>query len=548
MATTTTVRKENVDGLYVIYESTPSPLEHLDYYKNIFEDQRQKGILDGSFDDNHWIGYNGVRRFGIDFEFDRFKYSAHGKPLLNIPYKDLITMLKCFALSTMGTYCMLGLVRNEVQVIEAFFESYGDPAWRVRPDSRSMILDFMVFAHIDSTTVELAEKSICVKKVPKSRQRVLCPMINYLVLDNELTDVFRDPNISNEDFIQWFPLYFWCKVTFVIPLRATETLVTPYDCISVKTVGKSRKEFWISVRRTKLKKQNQDKIVSYNVEKDYKICSYRIFTREDGSTPELIQNIEKYKDITQYGPRKYLLTNPGGLNEVFQGPAFNLRIASFFKKYLFSTHKYDLCLYATGQKKFQIPTMGDSRPIAMTNIFYQGNSAEVCRQLADQENIEISDFYSQNISRTVEASSIMRRQKKINAKIIAIKKSEKAMKDAKFPDPVHQKCLSPNRPFLTGNVEDCIKEHRLGLDCVGCRYFNPDAKELQAEMQKRKDQLAADVQELSRYVCQHASTQEMAKMQIDTQTAFAQLYELSEVNAKKKEKEWEEHRPTQTNN
>lgn len=54
----------------------------------------------------------------------------------------------------------------------------------------------------------------------------LSHLINYLAIANEVNDLYHT-EMSMDEFKKWFPIFFWANITFVIPLRATEMLVTP---------------------------------------------------------------------------------------------------------------------------------------------------------------------------------------------------------------------------------------------------------------------------------------------------------------------------------
>ena len=78
--------------------------------------------------------------------------------------------------------------------------------------------------------IEQIVSNIKLVKYDEKAQRKLSPIINYLVIENEINYIYRD-GCDEETFKKWFPIYFWVNITFILPLRATEMLLTTKKCI-----------------------------------------------------------------------------------------------------------------------------------------------------------------------------------------------------------------------------------------------------------------------------------------------------------------------------
>ena len=289
-----------------------------------------------------------------------------------------------------------------------------------------------------------------------------------MVVDNEIKDMYSS-DIRKEDFLKWFPIFFWTQITFVLPLRVTEMLVTPYDCISRKKDG----TVYLRVRRTMLKKGKRH--VYYEVDKDYKIFEYPF---PDNGT---IKVIEKYQRMTIQHERKYLFDfSELCVNGMVSRASFNGILEDFISEKIIGNLKYDYVKYASGIKEFQTILAGDSRPIAMSNLYYQDAGADICRQLADHVHITTSEGYYSNVSNTVQAASIMQYQRRINHKYDDIEYLENVHAVEMFSN-----CASIYQPKITGNILDCIKENHIE-ECIGCRYYTPSQSELSEEVKIRK--------------------------------------------------------------
>lgn len=99
------------------------------------------------------------------------------------------------------------------------------------------------------------------------------------------------------------------------------------------------------------------------------------------------------------------------VNGLFPLASFNRLTKAFMEEYIIGNDRYDFVRHASGIAEFEPVTAGDSRPIAMTNLYFQESGADICRQLADHENINTSSGYYANISETIWASSLIQLQR-----------------------------------------------------------------------------------------------------------------------------------------
>ena len=129
--------------------------------------------------------------------------------------------------------------------------------------------------------------------------------------------------------------------------------------------------------------------------------------------------IEKYQRMTIQHERKYLFDfSELCVNGMVSRASFNGILEDFISEKIIGNLKYDYVKYASGIKEFQTILAGDSRPIAMSNLYYQDAGADICRQLADHVHITTSEGYYSNVSNTVQAASIMQYQRRIISMMI----------------------------------------------------------------------------------------------------------------------------------
>ena len=505
-------------------------------YLSVFDEMVAGGRLSGEFSDMKWIGFSGVKRFGIDFSMDEKEYNSHFGKEFNISYTTMQDMLRCYALYTIGAY-IFATINHKISYLKQFLTSVGDKNLVLPGEALEVIQDFLLYIGTPEPMIQDIKSRIHFKQAETSHPRELSHLINYLSIANEINDMYRG-GISDEDFKKWFPIFFWTNITFVIPLRATEMLVTPFDCIRHED-GKT----FITLRRTTLK--GKKRTVRYVVEQDYKEFTYEI------PNTWVIDVIEQYQELTAGHPRKYLFDHTKYMiNNMVSLTSFNMLLEDFISTYLIGNPKYDYARFATGIREFEFVTAGDSRPIAMSNLYFQNISADICRQLADHSQISTSFGYYTNVSNTIQCSSVMKVQRRINQERQEVGQHE--ISYAKQPPKPYggtkSQCLSPLRPMETGNISDCIKENHIH-ECMGCRYYVPTEEELRRNLDVRKKELDAVSKRLVEYIAetrtgggQHTDIDQLF---LDTQTDAVRLKVISDEYAEEAEYRWRRERNTQ---
>ncbi|PKM51950.1 MAG: hypothetical protein CVV02_04890 [Firmicutes bacterium HGW-Firmicutes-7] len=455
----------------VIYTEHSYSVNTLKKCEKIFNALVKKGEITGRFYEDFWMCYSGVKKFGISFQFDSEKYRERIGNEFGIAEEKMKNMLKCYAIYCNGVYIYSTIAHDKIAVICTFLESYKDKNYKIKCEDISTLEEFLVFTNTPVMLIEKITSSIRLKKRKIIKQRQLSPVINYLVIENEINSMYRN-QLNDETFKRWFPIYFWVNITFILPLRATEMLVTPKHCIT-----RIDDKVYINIRRTRLKKGKRT--VYYDVEKDYKEFTYEI--------PDKIvaDNIERYMGLTKNQNRRFLFKfSVLMLNEMFSLQAFNHLLSNFIDEKIIGNRNYDFAKYATGIEAFEYVTAGDSRPIAMANLYFQKFGEDICRQLADHINIDTSAGYYTNISETILASSIMQHHKKINLQSQDLEHQyTKSHNMVVATD--KSVCVSKRREIDIEDLTDCINEGHLE-ECMGCKFFRPSIHELDEFLRGQK--------------------------------------------------------------
>ncbi len=507
---------------------------------SVFEEMKKDGILKGEYEDSTWLAFSGVKHTILDFRFSETSFAAHLKKRLGIPVDRFRDMIRCYVLYLAGVY-ILPTIWDKVSSAIEFSCRVGDRDYSISVVQEFAIREFLGFIGISDFDAEDLLKLVRQEKAVAGKQRELAPMVNYLAVANEVNSLFES-QISDDEYIRLFPIYFWVNITFIFPLRATEMLVTPFDCLE-----ENDGETYIRLRRTKLKRKNCS--VKYKVNSDYPIFTYRI-PRTDA-----VKHIERYKALTGSHDRQFLFDyNKYSINKMFSLKCFNARLAEFIRTYLIGNRRYDYARYAAGIAEFERITAGDSRPIAMSNLFYQDIGADICRELANHMNISTSARYYTNVSKTVEATSIIEMQRKINKEKEKSKIFEKRYDSSGKELPTtsgngYCGCYSPRRPHITGDIADCIEQDHIH-ECLGCYYYHPDKEQLDFDLLQRKERL----DEASRVVFEQMSDMDKIKARerdfdrifLEAHTSITRYRTACDSSAAEEAERWHRKRNTRT--
>jgi hypothetical protein len=488
----------------------------------------KEGKLSGAFEDDIWMGYSGVKRFGIDFSMDPAAYRNHAGKEFGISLAAMKDMLRCYAIYCTGVYVYQTISREKLGVVREFLQDFGDRGYRLTVCGASTVEDFLGFIGTPDRQIRAVLARIPLIKGNRPGQRTLSPVINYLAIENEINRIYReDPD--EETFRRWFPVYFWVNITFILPLRATEMLVTPKACLQRSADGR----VFLTIRRTKLKKGR--KTVYYDVEKDYAESVYEI------PDAAVAAAIEKYQQMTACQDRRFLFEyNELMINEMFSLGAFNHLLETFMRERIIGNPRYEFAKYAAGITEFEIVSAGDSRPIAMANLYFQNAGEDICRQLADHVHINTSSGYYTNISETIWASSVIRLQRRMDYEERYTK--EQYRRGALSRIPSGESCTSERRLADREDLYDCIKEGHLE-DCMGCRYYRPDEKELAEFMDVQKKRTDAGAKRVIEFMNNTMRAKgkdlSMEELFLAVQTDACRYRMGCEIYAKEKYEEWQ---------
>jgi len=294
-------------------------------------------------------------------------------------------------------------------------------------------------------------------------RRVLATFNGYLQFNEILTKYWE--TADNDAKLFYFPVYFWWNLTSILPLRPTEFLLTPRDCLSGNI---------LTVRRTRLK--GGDK-TAYRISRDYELYKYEI-------PPALAGELRAYIAATEH-------MAPVQIDALFRlEPYYGYlgRTIGKFNRY-YTYHDMRVCLdtffsdavESCGHSVERIK-LGDTRHLAMISLIISGGSPTICKELAGHADIDVSSHYYSNISNLVECMTIgrFRKSKGGGAEFVG-KQHYPLTRPANMTRLTDGWCDS--EPLKAGEVSDCIKivdEHgRIG-ECSNCGHYWSDVPGIRA--------------------------------------------------------------------
>lgn len=281
----------------------------------------------------------------------------------------------------------------------------------------------------------------------------------YLRFGRYVNDFWNTAGSADREY--FFPVYLWWNLTSILPLRATEFLLLPKDCIR-NDDGK-----WIlTIRRTRLKKGLRK--VGYTIDSDYERCDYEVpgwMAEEILLYKESCTENEAHTLDTLFVPARQ---TPLGYMTYDQ---MRRRLMEFREA-------------ATGRADYPV-NLGDTRHLAMISLILSGGSPVVCRELAGHESFDISSNYYANLSTVVE--SIVYEKHRERRGEISLEGT------LKLRIPGNGKMTAVDGGFCDypgiedGDISECMKsfrrDGRFG-DCRYCLHFYPEKDGLRVTMRE----------------------------------------------------------------
>jgi hypothetical protein len=451
---------ENYGRSLIVDEFGDDVIKHA---RSVFEEYKSRGVLlNRSFDEDVWFIDDekhtaGLMKFQLGAIPEWIDCSA-------AEYRIYVKSYIALQFGALSAFTLQNLARELLRLTEQDFtqtETANDFAYH--------ICEFLQLlpnggAERDDMIERFAEQASAKRTSGSGKQRVLADFQTYLSFNDALTEFWPTANRSEKLF--YFPLYFWWNLTTILPLRVTEFLLTPRDCLCGNK---------LTVRRTKLKGDGAK--IGYRLANDYAASEYEI-------SDALAAELREYIAATELMPLTHidtLLRITPHYEHIHAAIGTNNRYYTYF-----NLNTCFRSFIADAQVGLDISPirLGDTRHIAMVNLILSGGSPTICRELAGHMDISVSSHYYTNISTIVECATLRRLRKSKGGAEASVtgepKFSPQKMKNGQRVNGG----FCDSTAYAERDVRDCLKiigaDGAIG-DCRACPHYFPDDEGLRME-------------------------------------------------------------------
>lgn len=491
-------------------------------------------IIDSIFSMNEWKIFDEKEYVNIFFDMDENIYNENSFPTTKVSMPDMINMIKSFIVFSIKKRILKTLQKNANCIKSVLGNLDNDRIYS--PSEVELIEQFLQYISLDEDISEFILDNIERGKRRKAKeQRILGDVLSYFIHIEEINNVWN--NGTEEERLYYFPLYFWANVTFIIPLRVTETTVTPYECIFPDSDG-----YKIVLRRSKLKGYRQYKSlnnIAYKVERDFYKVEYPI-------PKEIAENILYYKDKTKENPRPFLFDYELGrksINKLYTSGAFRKLLSTFYEKYLVGNIKYRFALSTSCIKEIKRVSLGDSRHIAIINLQEQGQPLVRIKELAGHLDVNSTSHYASNTSDFIESMSLVSYNRLVQKYRLDKENLFDYLLAQNNENITGERCLSEKRMRDPNNIEDCIETGCME-DCTGCPFRKVGNYVIESEYKRFKEECIKADADLVKYIEKHREIKnfdnELDKLLLELQNKSSMFKDCCDTKYKGELQKWAE--------
>lgn len=461
--------------------------ENLDRAREIFRYYQKLGVIQsGSFDGDKWELYDERKHVCLGFGFSEQMFRENAEEWICCTPDCLKQAAKAYLMFQMGSLSLQTL-REISKAFCRIGESGFSQASGTRncPNHVSGLLQIIPgYSPERDAVIEILEEAASRTFSNKSSRRELSDFQSYFRFHDALNGFWA--GAAEHEKLFFFPVFLWWNLTAVLPLRPTEFLLMPRDCLKQTDKGCS-----VVVRRTKLKGGVSK--LTYSIDGDFVKMAYPVDMQ---MASEIRWYLEKTADmrpsptgalIRREACSHYKRWDKRASVETAYGYAnLNGALKIFYQEVL------------GGRDDISMIHLGDTRHIAMMNLIISGGSPVVCMELAGHGDIDVSSNYYANMASLVECATYEMHRRNSKGSMAAVQGSPAySLEPVKALTRIEGGwCGSAARKEM--KVDDCILSvSPLGEigDCRSCRFFRPDVQGIHLDFYdpvRGKDKVNAD--------------------------------------------------------
>lgn len=383
--------------------------------KERFRFLQQQGVIrSGDYDDNCWVLSNEVIKGAtINYRIDEVHFMQKTANQLACSLKDYQQAMRIVITSRFGY--SLDTLQSDIAVMRNFANDFAVPSDYVQAQLLADLLALLPGDTAYRREVQSIIDDISPLESASQKRRTLAYYQSYLRFA-VLIDTFWD-TASDSERVLYFPIWFWYKITAVLPLRPTECVLTPRHCIRI-----DGEKYFLTVRRSRLKGHRQSS--RYSIDSDYEMVEYPIPEKLARPIQEYITATQDaYKsdiDVLWCKTSQFVQFSPYHDNDQHYTYA-NLQqcLARFYRNVIREKLGYEVVQDRDNLTDNEISKirLGDTRHIAMIALVISGGNPSICKELAGHDSIAVSAHYYSNLTQFLDVLGYERwREIKVTSK------------------------------------------------------------------------------------------------------------------------------------
>jgi hypothetical protein len=476
----------------------------------------KKVITDGLFGDQVWVLTDEYSNLTFDFRISESEFKEYGK-ILDMSLEEFIKHLQVYVVFRMGELALVSLQQMIAQikhVLQYPIEDLKNIADTYYIDRIYSISEFFSMlpanGREDAIVTIINELDIADEKLRstiKSAQRKLATFDSYFKF-NDIIESFWVESQDESEKLFYFPLYFWWRISAIIPMRPREIVLTPRNCLSKKDGS-----WYLTILKNNLK--GRDKTVSYKIENDYIKHVYQIpdeladlITWYIKATDDFTENDLKTMFVADTHYVKWGRCKPYS-SRFFTYINLSTCLRYFFEQIVVERYGYFLIYERESSNlnsnEINYIYLGDTRHLALINMIAEGATPTVAMMLADHDNPSVSAHYYSNISTLIECKTYRQYSKLLHGK-----QSYSISKPLNIPNVSEftiidksGRCYSAK--VSAGDFSDCSKvagpSGEIGF-CQNCHYYRPEGRLFTDSKDLHTNSIKTECENLGRIVKQ----------------------------------------------
>ncbi len=412
----------------------------------VFNHYQKTGVVQGEYQENSWTISNQITAIHLDFSLPPEAFEQGAGLWSGCNRDEFLKTVKSAMALELGVTCISTLAETFRELMRAAVTpAPGIPDLKLSPRASGLLCDLPNASPERDLLLEASVERRIWSSPESPARRLLADLDTFLLFEKKTRDFYE--SATEKEKILWFPVVIWVDLSFILPLRPTEFILLPRDCIQGGPGN-----YTITIRRTLLKKHKG--AITYRIDGDYKKDTYPV-------PDSLAREILFY--VSHTSPDE----DTDGTDQLFahDGPFTYADFRRMLKSFAIQ------CLNLEDEADLVLP--GCSRHLAMIGLIMAGGSPDVCRVLAGHETVDQASWYFGNLYNILQGA-IMR----IASQSRLFEPLQSPYRILPEGTPFHNvtggRCTAMEVP--EGDVSPCLQFYKTGRRpdlCSGCPHFYP---------------------------------------------------------------------------